>query len=410
MPVKRPNVPRGPRKPKKKVSNKYTGPKTRLVNTSRTFAQNDHNMHAAFPAPRVMQRPHPSGDISYLLCRLDPFNHLSDSGLPDGASVKLIRQTLRSYVDFTLTSFTPLFVDVVPMLPYTVNFRCPQASSAYTFASSVATYTIPVASSSSLYNYCAIPACAPALFNTWVNANWANPFLAQSPPLNMTTGRITAFGWRLVYTGAANSAQGIINIRTNALGIDGGVTENNTTIAGYVTGGGYVTMAAAGTIQQQWIQPLAQSYNYANPEEVVVRPETSPHGTLRHAGPFPFKDFHEQAVVPVVLQNNLNNLAPSSSELAYFQSAPASANNPAGICWFDPDWQITTLTFSPVPVTGMSYRLETIVCLEATVTDGSPVAAFTTSAAKANVPLLDAANAANNKQPVAQFTAPVSGN
>jgi hypothetical protein len=58
----------------------------------------------------------------------------------------------------------------------------------------------------------------------------------------------------------------------------------------------------------------------------------------------------------------------------------------------------------------MSYRLETIVCLEATVTDGSPVAAFTTSAAKANVPLLDAANAANNKQPVAQFTAPVSGN
>jgi hypothetical protein len=281
----------------------------------------------------------------YLNCRFAPFSRNdSKAGIPDGKGKNILVRDWKSSYDFVSTGagFT---IRVAPIHPFPVRV-----------------HQFNVAGNSLKLNGTTLDPVAIALSNGMLldPGAQASGFSAASVNSNLVvSGRITTVGYRLVYTGAAASAEGLFIADDVALKEDA-LMRPDPDAGTYQPGaGGALVAIPAGTVTTA-ILDLFQINQIPTPtpRQTIVRPENGLQAVLKmHSSSKDqtFKAWHEFAVTA-----KSDDFAPGSAWTSMF-----SSNFTAGVG--RPGYTLLDEAFleANIRVTAPgSYRLEVVFCME----------------------------------------------
>jgi hypothetical protein len=284
----------------------------------------------------------------YLSCKYNAFSPNNRmSGIPDGRGQRVIVRDFKSAYD--IASNVPFQVRVSPTFPTPMRICAPTATSA-----SVVTVngtTVPLACLSGTVTGQWMSAGPLAGYNqtAGINSNFGQT----------ASARMANVAYRLVYTGAASTASGLIIADSLPEKIDYvvpvppvnvGFTDNTGSASGTIAMG----TANIGYLSVDTITGTA--YSGSTPKnQYVGRPENGLHGVLKSrvtAGAHEYKPFYEYGVVPIMSTVPGYTMGAASPATAV---AAATALN----VWDD------GLESVVISITvGGNYRLEIITCME----------------------------------------------
>lgn len=282
-------------------------------------------------------------DMMYAKCRLDPFNSMGSTGIPDGLSARKIVIDHRSFTNINFTgSGTSFDIVILPTLPFQAVFRTPTPANV-TLDGNIGS--------------------AGTINNTFVPINVPPEYMvnALNSPSNLTYGdnpflsnqaRIVTVGFKLTYTGPPVNASGTLLGSSVALDWTSGSTNR---LAAPTTG--------------SWAAATDSTYSNANtldidvtlnnnavPESVFVRTDQGAKGVLKTLQPV-------STVKPWIGESYLPLNAATGRTFVGIGRNSAGASIYPNICFFDNRFQSIMLSGSNM-ASGTGLLLEVITCVE----------------------------------------------
>lgn len=340
-------------------------------------------------------------DIGYARCRLDPFNSGPSMGLPDSNATNKLVFDHRSVQDFIVNGSASLLI--LPTLPFGAAIK-PDTAATNTITIDGSNYTQATTSGQSI-NWIPI-----AYYNDMIPGGAIN----LSPTDNITPVissrcRIVGVGYRLTCTSPSTSIAGIIEVCDSEIAVeDRQYNDITTTMTNGGDGAGIQWQAISIETAKVNMQ-LNERFQATISRTTQFRPEMCPQGVLKHAGPYLWKNIPERPTVPVSSYNYGN---------CFFTfGGGANVGKYGTVFEWDSSYSAKRIRInSPSPV---SYRLETVICVEYILAPNNPFSRIATPKVKVDtksVELVDAAIAsmpsavtpAQNNSFVNRFFATVS--
>lgn len=293
-------------------------------------------------------------DAGFLRCKYNSFstNERTLSSLPDGKGKNVLTRDFRTVYDLSLPAGVNTTIRISPSFPYPVRLYSTQSLSV---------------------NSAVIPTSQMGSRGVWVSspplrgypANWATN---TSPGVwvvgdtsaypSCASARITNVAYRLVYTGAAATADGLITVDALPETVDVIVPLNTAPITQIDPAG--VTRTSNSDLAPYAVidSPLSNvSESIYTKDQYVTRPENGLQGILKSRvllSDHSFKPFWDQAFMCVNARDTSNALANATTTLGLTTTNLSGQN-----LWDD------QLESALINVTrGGSYRLEVITCME----------------------------------------------
>lgn len=204
----------------------------------------------------------------YLSCRYFPFAAMGHTGpIPDGRGINVVQRDWKQAFDFVAAT-SGFQIRISPIFPYCVRIYQPSGSitvGGTTVSSVAAAVSSGVVLDTGAMTTGAIP-----------------PSGGVNNMGNVVAGRIQTIGYRLVYTGQAASAQGLLVVDELGFKLDMDAPSNSSPIAYNNGASGPATPFAAGTTPVALCDSLDfSSTGYITRRQVVTRPENGVYGVLK---------------------------------------------------------------------------------------------------------------------------------
>jgi hypothetical protein len=322
----------------------------------------------------TIANPKPHQQSMWAACRLQPWAHQNGDLLPDGSGDPRVVSDFYSWTDIGVGTTPQNFsITTLPTLPFAATLKSGGATLAIT-GSNMLSGPVPTVGGGGLWNYTGavskpIPINATKATSP---ATWEDRWDVDSSKhyIQANKARLTSMGWRVVYTGPANTCSGIITCTSAPIRDDPVVDKTNTTQQINFTlptgvAGGSSTVGA----RLVPIDHIGIGAGYQGKDAVSARPEASLHGICRHSAPiYAWKEIYDQGLLLVESPNGDNQL--SGNYDAFFgvnyptTGTPVSGGGTAvfgSVYFYDNEWDTTTINFTNV--TG-SFRFETWQCVE----------------------------------------------
>lgn len=287
-----------------------------------------------------LKPPNPKVGNDYLKCRYGDMPS-STVRVPDGLGRNLTTNDYLSTYDISATG--PFSLLVTPTYPQQGIAYCPTGSSLQVGAFNVPPTTIRTLASPTL-------------------AALLEPVATVSTRDAGSAGRIISQRWKITYTGAASTCQGLLQANSNPLRMDSDPRINPSTVE-YTDG-----TAAAGTLSpgrcdvavvdiQSPDIPLTPNRN-----TVINRPEHGMHGFLRRnvgAKAHTFKPMWQQQCV-LIRDTTLQ----SANSKSIFGAIGAAGVPTVGVITLDHDFDYERIDLVIASTIVSSWRLEIVTCFE----------------------------------------------
>lgn len=331
--------------------------------TARTTAGVERALRKRNPRP-VLRRMNP-----YAHCRLSPFTSGGGALLPDGSAGRAIVIDHRAYS--TITSGTGAYINlkVTPSFPTPLYVKCASTLPNSCTANGVA-ISQTVTGLDTTSNWVAATAYTEGNLNPPIN-----PAATVNLPLPMfgaTKARIISQAWRVIYTGPASTAQGLITINNSPASINEapmyneGISilgPNDATVQAYAIGSQAELVNVHSLLTA--VQPGAYQL-----DTVTLRPEMGAQGVLRHSKPtYPFVTYQNNPIVLMDKSRQLNNGGSIVSWNGYNSTYGGLLN------FWDDGWDPVDIMLSTA--SGLSYRVEVSTCIEYLVDPSSSISKLT---------------------------------
>lgn len=314
-------------------------------------------------------------DIAYARCRLDPFNSGPSMGLPDSNATPKLVFDHRSVQDFSVNGNASLLI--LPTLPFGACIK-PDTT---------------VANNINIEGAGIVQLTSAANVASWIPINWYQDAVpadntTMSPTSILTSIssklRVVGVAYRLICTSPSINISGIVETVDSEMTVGSreinavAVQQTNPNEANPVTW-------TAGTVDIRMVNMnLGERVQATVPKTVQQRPEVQPQGILKHSGPYMWDEIHESPIVPV--SGFANNGA-----FFTFGAGTNFQKFGAVTCWAD-GFSVKRIRISTPQ--SVSFRLETLVCVEYVLTPNSPFARIATPRTKVDsrsVELVDTA-------------------
>jgi len=343
-------------------------------------------------------------------CRLTPWAASKGALLPDGSGDPRLVMDLYSYTDIYTTG-TGFMITTIPALPYTAlfkstsgkvtlggsNIQTTTASTsggmyAITYESTTTDSWVPIAATKA--------ASATAYEDTFYGS--AKSYVSADK------ARITSQGWRIMYTGPANSCSGTVTVSSSPVRTDAIVPKNK---------GKMNQMSATNVVGRSLdcgVTPLRvlpvrinDVINHSGKDTITARPEVGLHGVVRHQTPvYNWVEVQEQPIAMINATSGKNVLSDDMTATAStvmdssdkFTLASTVINGTLN--FWDDSWDAVTINVAGLQ-SGSSFRFEMWTCVEyVPVTNSShyDVARIVTTA---DTRLVDQTNRAAAARPIA---------
>jgi hypothetical protein len=376
-----------------KKRGKKNGLGTRVRNTRRRAIKfstiaNVERAFATARAPASAPSSSMMGDKGFIHCRLNPFESSNGVGLNDGSLMAKIVYDSKIYADISSIEST-VSILILPWMP-----ACAGISGVCTVAQGNQTST-----SIGLVNNTLTYAWYPILMQGAQNNGAIQiPEAESSPPIQAGKARLLTQGYRLIYTGPANTCSGLITVSSSSANIVQVLSETNTSGLGSAANpySSFILQPQIASTLSSFTAPTAiagtsmplgtnmpvvnVAANFANysPETVTYRPEVGCSGVLRHATRnYEFNPISELNQCPIQTATQLTTTFGSTPYVynpAFFTTLNATAQtnqampncdvgNFSIIYWWDNDWQPVSIQISGASSTA-TYRLEVVQCFE----------------------------------------------
>lgn len=363
------------------VSNAAYGPKTL-----------DSVMRGLTTASRNLQSK--TYENAYQMCRLSPWTmNPSFSGIPDGSNSRRIIVDHKSFTDMSFTSAGNCTIRISPSLPYGALMTM---SSGLTFSLTNLGSTIGGTFGTAFID-AFVPICIYPEYKDDLNI-----LAAKSGPYAQSKVRLVGQAWRLVYTGAATTASGIVTVRSFPItaGVNMGVNyaqkcnTGNTAVAGTFTGNNIILAHGID------FPPVSSAYPG---DSVIFRPENNVHGILKNdASVYPWKDYFEQPYTMYDINRYKFADIVNSSSTAPVQLCLTQGigGQNLGTNAMSDNFSMTEINvaFSAVPT---SFRLEVKACWEYLVQPSSVMASLTRAPPKPDLAVINKVQEAVARSPLA---------
>jgi len=322
--------------------------------------------------------PRQSNQLSgFLGCRYDPFMTMSNKAMiPDGKGRNILPGDFKRNIDLVITGNTS--IRIRPWFPYPVSIFSNNTvlANGFNLSCNISAGPLNIGATPNMGQF-------SELYPGWNTIDTR---------YQATSARYVTIGYRLTYTGTAQSAQGVITVTKLPWSAEPSINNASNVISYNSTGGNNVVPA---------VTALIFRYDGTNigaiptqEDQMVVRPEEGAKGVLAMSvtsDAHPYTPWFEASVAPIsdsILPNAANyNLMGGEA------ASPTSAALYAGLNFYDPAFSEVDINISA----GGSYRLEIIGCVEMQLAANSvsiPFAAPTSNLNKLKLAADDALNQA----------------
>jgi hypothetical protein len=345
------------------------------MNSARTTNSVETALRSLTLTAKPSNKPTPE-HLMWSTCRLNPWKGGNGALLPDQSGDPRLVNDFYSYTDISLPAAAPTTFNLftVPFLPYNALFLPATSGAAITLSGSNNSSSGPGAGGARSLTYTTGASNLPVPINFTKSAG--TQYYSDRPgivsPNNYITAdkaRVSTMGWRLLYTGPANSCQGVVTVTSSPI-------KNDDIVAKQV---GRIQLGSATNTPQAIldctttafkIMPLnLPVYNAQGKDQVIGRPEQGLKGLVRHSGAnYLWKEMHEQPIL--LTQDNAGanqisgtlqgTVATSQDGAGVFQPNLSTVDY-GSINFSDDEWDSTVIQVANA--TG-SFRFETWMCVE----------------------------------------------
>lgn len=359
----------------------------------------------------------------YVHCRVNPFTGAGNSiGIPDGANSNYIVSDF--YIADTITDISGDFmIQTFPILPYLAGITATNNNSLAVV--SVNGFSVPGVSGGNAASTRYVDGAKiqggffpisipPGFYNpTGSGGNYYRPGVDQSDPYNSMTARLVSVGYRLTYTGPANTCSGVITVTPTPIAISQlGQTTSSAGDPGADLAIG-IANASSATVGLGQILPKGvtvfnmDSYSImgtVSKETITLRPESGAIIVPKHKTQ-DYKMLPTMNNVAAVVADY--GVSPSTTNLwsNLFERIDVKPGTGArvdgGIIWFDNDWESVSISFSGIN-SDASFRFETVGCFEFSLPPNSSFVSLAKKTSPSMPQQIKQAEAIVNSAPVAK--------
>lgn len=344
-----------------------------MVKNKKNNKNNKNNLMAPTPKPRKMRpnkRPRtriraniPMPLKDYLVCRLDPFNSMGSTGIPDASGGKRIVVDHRNFYDVIISSSGGLNMLLVasPSTPLLVKDIADSTTGGSVTSGGIST-TLTNTRATINGNYVGLP-----------NLDW-KPYVTTSPisqaynPYGAQKFRVVTCACRVTYTGTVLNGAGMISVFPNTLDTEETPIPNQYSVASFAATGAASTVYPVGELLVNVIDtttpsvpiPGTVSQRAVNPVQITCSRVT------------PNSRFQSIPNQPVSYTTPVSS-DPSGTNTNNPLLAVLSSGNAAHIGMMPIDTQFTAPYINVRGMlAGTSLRIETVVCVEYMLESKSP--------------------------------------
>jgi hypothetical protein len=297
----------------------------------------------------------------YLSCKYDAFNSMSgmQGALPDGRGKNIIVRDFKSTYDISAAG--PMFLRISPTFP--TPLRVWHQSPGTTI------------NGTSVPSWGAVTATTGQWFGSGQLDQYVVNTAVVSPYTIAASARIINVAYRLVYTGTAASASGVLLVDAVPEKVDIHAPSNPLAITFYDSAN-TATAAAANAAEIVTIETttVAQLSGAAPKDQYITRPEAGVHGILKSRVPAnnrEYKPYFDKGQLPLSDGTTIN-LASAPLKLA------------AGQAYGPNVWDDQLEAVSIQITKAGDYRLEILLCMENEMMSSSPLIDLAYSSPKPN--------------------------
>jgi len=392
--------------PKQNPNRKPTQPKQRnMPNTANAQYRTTDTIQRTMMSQGIMSGMN-KNLTDYVHCRNNPFEGTGKAAIPDSGNSEFNVTDIVMYDNFTCPANSTTVIQTLPTFPcsaivsnssgtMTINGVTNTTTGGFTTTPNVTTQWAPMS-------------VLPPYLSPYTTGSPQTPGQFGVDPYTIKTSRLVAAGYRLIYTGEAQTCSGTITVTPNDVGITETISNaapSQTTPVGWnlnildATEAIIIaTPAGVPTLNLDWqVVPTAMTR-----ASVTLRPEQ---GVL-FLPRYKTGDFKLRPSVDTCYGVISNADTAVNTPTAYFNTIQANAatgSNPTytgGVIWYDNDWTSAQLTLTGFQV-NTPFRWETVWCFEVNPQIGSILSTMTRKAEKANPAAIETAQKMADTRPVA---------
>lgn len=316
---------------------------------------------------------------SYAMCRLNPFTGGS-AMYPGGGNAPVIVVDHRSFADIDFNLATSCHIRILPCAPYTALIHWGSTTATGTITNNKVTQDVygPMTTFGADTNVAWYPL---NIMPEWDTTEFAGD---SSAPYNATKARVTACGFRLMFTGISQVCRGLISMSTGAYNVTTRETLANP-IGQRTALDGVSTLIAANSCDSLKMDGNVIP-NPCTPTTISNLMAKGASGTLQQVTEdLPFRPVAQNGALMYVDE--------------YTTSAIATTTGVRGsVGFYDESWAPIDIFLSSCDA-NTNFRLEVATCVEYQVDTTSNVARFARKAPPPQPALLEKIQAATNKLP-----------
>lgn len=335
----------------------------------------------------------------YICCRLNPFQGTGKGAIPDGGNNGFVVSDIMMYDNFTVPANQTVVIQTIPTMPCSalIQSQSGQLTVNGTVMNS-GNNTFSVSNGACWFPLSILP--------PYANVSGSMlPGTYNNEPYNTKTQRLIAAGYRLVYTGEAQTCSGFITVTPNDVGFTPFQTSASPGAAGstltcYDNNSVITSSCPPGTqvLNMDWtIAPNAMTR-----DSVSFRPEQGVLFIPKHKSA-DFKNYNTPPTVWGICSNydTSNTGVSGAANCITANNSAGIAPYAGGIIWYDQDWSSAQIAITGCQV-NTPFRWETVWCFESQPGVGTLTSNLTRKLEPEQPMVLKMAANLTNKQPVAQ--------
>lgn len=346
---------------------------------------------------------------NYAVSRFDPFSSRGSVSIPDGQNTNFLTTDQMVNNNITVGNSTGFVIQTMAALPCAAIIS-PVAGTSFQVDGVTVAPTTPATSFGVTLNHSWYPVSVPPIYNI---TPFNSPGVQQDDVYLSTKGRAVAFGYRLIYTGPANTCAGSIVVTPNDISFSPiGTSTATGGTAGLITTDLTVpTNLVTNTVATPIGTPILAadiraSMSAITRDSKTFRPEQGVVIVPRHHS----SNYGIQPVVdiPYVVMAEAAPAAGTNNYSMIMMNAltQGTSTYQGGIIYYDNDWENFQIS-----VTGANsdatYRWETVILMEFNPSSTSAFQPFTSKTANENKSLMSKTNKAlDATSAVSAYTAP----
>lgn len=314
---------------------------------------------------------------NYISCRVNPFSGPGGAKIPDGANSNFISVDTKT-VDIIACSATAnaFCIQTLPCLPALAMISANPGATLSLNGTNVAppSSITPIGTSTTAWSPISIP--QPYL----VASGGYTPGVALEDPYHSSKARMVSVGYKLTYTGPAQTCAGAITVTPNPVsfssagsatsGVNPALLQSYSVNVGTTAG---VRMYTSGLGTQILVPDVAINPTGNTRQSQTFRPEDGVIIIPRHkTAAFDLKPTLD---VPAAMVAGFNNSI--TLPFDWFSTlANTHTQYRGGIVWYDDDWDSYLVSATGLNVDA-SFRWETVLCMEYNPQMSSTLSSFT---------------------------------